>query len=115
MKKIFTLLFCALALGFAANADNSALIDQCINAAVNNTGAELLMMSPDLDVNHDGVINITDVTLLINQNLQGAPQVNRSPRRHSTVDQLIENAMESNTSDPNISDVTRQINEDQNK
>ncbi len=79
MKKIFTFLFCLMALGLTAQADE-ALVNQCIDAALNNANDQVTLASPSIDVNHDGVINITDVTLLINQDLAEKQAVKRAPK-----------------------------------
>ena len=46
MKRIFTLLFCALALGFAANANDNALINRCIDTVLGNIPAEMTLTAP---------------------------------------------------------------------
>ena len=84
MKKIFTLLLCALAFGFAANADE-AMVNQCINTVLDNNPVATTLTAPDMDANHDGVINITDVTTLINQNLAERPQFRSASKQGKTV------------------------------
>lgn len=70
MKKIFTSLFCVLAVGLFAHADDNALIDQCINTVLGGDNATMTIATPNMDVNHDGVVNITDITIMINQDIQ---------------------------------------------
>lgn len=113
MKRIFTLLFCALALGFAANANDNALINRCIDTVLGNIPAEMTLTAPNIDANNDGEINITDVTTLINESLQSMPQANRAPFRNANVELLIEKTLNNEAQDPNISSVTKAIGEDQ--
>ena len=70
MKNIFTLLFCVAATAFAASANNDAQIERCINHLLGDDANVTMLQAQNMDVNHDGVINITDVTTLINQNIQ---------------------------------------------
>lgn len=70
MKKIFTSLFCILAVGLFAHADDNALIDQCINTVLGGDNVTATIATPNMDVNNDGAINITDITIMINQDIQ---------------------------------------------
>ena len=77
MKKIFTLLFCVVALGFAANANETSNVDKIINVLLGN-GQTTAIMGTNLDVNHDGAITIADVTAQIDFELQ-TQQANPAP------------------------------------
>jgi hypothetical protein len=70
MKKIFTLLFCVAAISFAANANNNSdRIQKCIDVLL-GADQSTAIMTTNLDANHDGVIDIADVTALIDMKLQ---------------------------------------------
>lgn len=103
MKKIFTSLFCVFALGLAANATDIPLVDQCINVLL---GVEqpTTLMAVNLDANHDGVINIHDVTTLIDQALKA--EANRAPSKDIDINALIKETLETQTGQPTIHDVT---------
>ena len=62
MKKIFTLLFCVVAMGFAANASDFPMVDRCINALLGIDQPATLMAS-NLDANNDGMLSIADAAL----------------------------------------------------
>ena len=105
MKKIFTLLFC-VAMGVAANASELPLVDQCINVLL---GVEqpTALMAANLDANHDGVINIADVTTLIDMALQAKQQ--KAPARTEgeiDVQAIINDILDGEPPTPTISDVT---------
>lgn len=108
MKKIFTLLFCVLALGASANADELPLVDKCIDVLL---GAEqpTQLMAVNLDANHDGVISIADLTMLIDQNLEGKQVTRRAPKQTTEVDALIDEVLTTKTGQPSIKDVTDAI------
>ena len=84
MKKVFTLLFCVAATAFVASANNDALIDRCINYVLGNETNVTMIQAQNLDANHDGEINITDVTTLINMKLQ-EENIQKSPRQKRTL------------------------------
>lgn len=107
MKKIFTLLFCVVAMGLAANANETSLVDHCINVLL-GTEQPTALMAANLDANHDGVINIDDVTTLIDMAL-AEKQVNRAPAQDIDVDALIDEALKSETGEPNIHDINQAI------
>ena len=107
MKKIFTLLFCVVALGFAAQAEDNGLIDRCINVLLGGEQPTMLMAA-NLDANHDGVISISDVTTLIDQQLM-EQQANRAPATEVDVDALIEEVLKAKAGEPNIHDVNEAI------
>lgn len=108
MKKIFTLLFCVVALSAAANTE--AQIQQCINALLNNTATPQLMApNANLDADGDGMLSISDVTTLIDQMLQG--DVNRAPAKQIDIDALADEIVRSTTRDPNINDLNEAIDE----
>lgn len=70
MKKIFTLLFCIGAIALASHADT--LKERCIDYLLNNqaTTATINAAQPnELDANFDGVVNMDDLTTIINQEL----------------------------------------------
>ena len=70
MKKIFTLLFCIGAVALASHADT--LKERCIDYLLNNqaTTATINAAQPnDLDANFDGMVNMDDLTTIINQEL----------------------------------------------
>ena len=50
MKKIFTLLFCVVAMGFAANASDFPMVDRCINALLGITDMETLKKAASLHI-----------------------------------------------------------------
>ena len=118
MKKIFTLLFCITAMSFACNAQDLTPVQDCIQYLLaHNSSNQVLIASnanANMDANHDGVINIHDVTFMINENLKAAQvkQEGRAPARNdSDVKKLIHEVLESETDTPNINDVTDAINE----
>lgn len=107
MKKIFTLLFCVVAIGLSASAEDNSLIDRCINVLL--TGEQpTRAMATDMDANHDGVISIGDVTALIDQKL-AANQGNRAPASEIDVNAMIDEVLKSQTGEPNIHDVNEAI------
>lgn len=107
MKRIFTLLFCAVAIGISANASDLPLVDMCINVLLGNEQPTSLM-APNLDANHDGAITIDDVTTLIDQAL-AAEQVNRAPAQEIDIDALVKEVLETQTGEPTIHDVNQAI------
>lgn len=108
MKKIFTLLFCVVALSAAAN--NEAQIQQCINALLTQTpNTQMMAPNANLDADGDGVLTIADVTTLIDQMLLG--DVNRAPAKKIDVDALAKQAVRSTTGEPNVNDVNEAIDE----
>lgn len=107
MKKLFTLLFCVVATGIAANANELPLVDKCINVVL---GVEqpTTLMATYLDADHDGVISIHDVTTLIDQaNMED--QVNHAPARNMDVEALINEVLTTTDGNPNINDVNKAI------
>ena len=66
MKKIFTLLFCVAAL--TAGATDTSMVERCVNVLLGNE-VPSTTLAADLDANHDGVISIADVTILIDMML----------------------------------------------
>ena len=108
MKKIFTLLFCVVALSAAAN--NEAQIQQCINALLTQTpNTQMMAPNANLDADGDGVLTIADVTTLIDQMLLG--DVNRAPAKQIDIDALAKQAVRSTTGEPNVNDVNEAIDE----
>jgi len=107
MKKIFTLLFCITAMALAANANSRA--EMCINALLGNH-ASASLNAIDLDANHDGVINITDVTAFIDMDLQTAQaEANRAPEQEIDVDAIARKVVEAEVAEPTITDVNEAI------
>jgi len=113
MKKIFTLLFCVVAMGFAANASNIPVVDRCINALLGNDQPATLMAT-NLDADNDGELTIADVTTLIDQDIF-ANQPNMAPARDIDVNALVKAAIESETGDPDVDDVMQAIDHNVNK
>lgn len=108
MKKIFTLLFCVVALTAAAN--NEAQVQQCINALLNNTATPQLMApNANLDADNDGALTIADVTTLIDQMLTGEPSM--APAQQIDIDALAKQVVRTNTGEPNVNDVNKAIDE----
>ena len=107
MKKIFTLLFCVVDMGFAANASELPLVDKCINVLL---GVEqpTAIMAANLDANGDGVINIADVTTLIDMALLAQQQ--QAPAQQQTgeidVQAIINDMLDDEPPTPVITDVT---------
>lgn len=108
MKKIFTLLFCVVALTAAANTQEK--VDQCINALLNQHATNMLM-APNLDADGDGVLTISDVTTLIDQMLEAQAQANRAPAKKIDIDALADEVVRSTTGEPNINDLNEAIDE----
>ena len=65
-------------------------------------------MASSLDANHDGVLNIADVTTLIDIVLQ-ANQQNLAPEQQAEVNTLIDKIVKNEPPVPTIEDVTRAI------
>ena len=112
MKKIFTLLFCLAAMAISANATDLTNVYQCAHAVLSHNGNTMMMANPNLDANHDGVLNIADVTFLINQALQAeqAQEANRAPARNEDIKGLIHQVLETEGTPPTIQDATDAIN-----
>ena len=68
MKKIFTLLFCIGAIALASHANTPIEIERCVEYLVHHN----LQYQPspeqlaELDADHNGIINLDDLTTLIN-------------------------------------------------
>ena len=108
MKKIFTLLLCVVAFSFAANANNYVeRVEQCINALLNKTAPTAIMMT-NLDANHDGVLNIHDVTTIIDEGLQ-EQQINRAPAKDNEVESIINDILDGVPPTPSIDKVTEAV------
>lgn len=108
MKKIFTLLFCVAAMAFAASAQGDEVVDKCINIVLGNEQPTTTIKAVNYDVNQDGVIDIEDVTLLIQANVEASAQ--KAPAQGEIdIDRLVKEVLESETGEPNISDVNRAI------
>ena len=107
MKKIFTLLFCVVAMGFAANASELPLVDKCINVLLGNEQPTAIMAA-NLDANGDGVINIADVTTLIDMALQAQQQQAPAQQQPGEVDvqAIINDMLDGEPPTPTINDVT---------
>lgn len=107
MKKIFTLLFCAIALSFTASADD--LVSECMNTLLSGNGTRLMAtnVNAQLDANQDGVISIADVAALIDMKLE-QENVNRAPR-NTDVESLINDIISNDQPKANIDDVKEVI------
>ena len=111
MKKIFTLLFCFVGMAISANAADLTPVYQCAYAVLSHNGNTMMMANPNLDANHDGVLNIADVTFLINQVLQAEQEeINRAPARDEDIEGLIHQVLETKGTPPTIQDATDAIN-----
>ncbi len=109
MKKIFTLLFCVVALGFAAQAQDATVVDRCINVLLNQDQPTLRAAVADLDANQDGILSILDATMLIDRNLQ-VQQTQQAPvQQQSDVKAIVDEALETTTGQPDIEDVNKAI------
>lgn len=110
MKKIFTLLFCVVAMALTASAGtDDGIIEQCINVVLGKD-APAKLTSPNLDVNNDGKIDVADVSRLIDMKLgKTAPVRTLIPAQKIDVDKLIHESLQTTTGEPNISDVNRAI------
>lgn len=110
MKKFFTLLFCVVTMSLAANANEPTLVDRCINVLLGQT-QNTMLMTPNLDANHDGMISIIDATMLIDQALE-AQQVQKAPAQQqpeAKVEAIIDEALQTTTGQPDIEDVSKAI------
>lgn len=107
MKKIFTLLFCAIALSFTASADD--LVSECMNTLLSGNGTRLMAtnVNAQLDANQDGVISIADVAALIDMKLE-QENLNRAPR-NTDVESLINDIISNDQPKANIDDVNEVI------
>ena len=108
MNKIFTLLFCVAAMALAASAQGDDAVQNCINIVLGNAQPTTTIKAANYDVNHDGVIDIEDVTLLIQANNEA--KVQKAPAQEEIdIDSLVKEVLQSETGEPNISDVNRAI------
>lgn len=106
MKKIFTLRFCVVAMGFAANASELPLVDKCINVLLGNEQPTAIMAT-NLDANGDGVINIADVTTLIDMALLSQQQAPAQQQAGEIdVQAIINDMLDDEPPTPVITDVT---------
>ena len=112
MKKIFTLLFCVTVMSLAANAtDYEVMVQQCINKLLSNNQPTAIMASnidANLDVNHDGVINIADVTTLIDMSLIEKQQ-QLAPAQQISIETIINDMLDNEPPTPTIDDVTNAV------
>ncbi len=103
MKKIFTLLLCAAGMTFAANAYDQTSVDQCIDALLAQDNNTRTLTEPSLDANQDGILSIADVTCMINEMIKA--KVN-APKQEIDIQGIINQALKTETGEPNIYDVT---------
>lgn len=110
MKKIFTLLFCLVAV--SALASTTTNHEQCMRVLL---GFEqpTAIMAAQLDANHDGEISIADVTTMLSQALveslaNNAPAVTEGKDKVQT---LIDDILYGEPPTPSITEVTDAINE----
>ena len=107
MKKIFTLLYCVVAMAMTASANN--LIDQCINVLLGNE-IPTKSVATELDANHDGVITIQDVSALIDLALEEQMQFKKAQsQKPIDVDALINDMLDNEPPTPKISEVSEAI------
>ena len=105
MKKIFTLLICMVAISFAASANNYVdRVEQCINVLLGKTTPTTLMMT-NLDANHDGALNIHDVTAIIDEGLQ-EQQIQRAPAQDNEISAIVNDILDGVPPTPTIDEVT---------
>ena len=112
MKKIFTLLFCLIGMAMTASATDLTPAYQCAHAVLSHNGNTQMLTAPNMDANHDGVLNIADVTFLINQALEAeqAEQINRAPAKDENINGLINKVLETE-GEPTVKDVTNAVNQ----
>lgn len=113
MKKFFTLLLCVAGMTVAANAEEITPVRQCIDALLAQDHNTKAVMAPTMDPNHDGVLNIHDVTFLIDKQLKEEAMQN-APAQEIDINGLI-NEVLVNDGNPNIDDVTNAIEKKLNK
>ena len=80
---------------------------QCINALLSKTAPTAIMMT-NLDANHDGVLNIHDVTTIIDEGLQ-EQQLNRAPAKDNEVESIINDILDGVPPTPSIDKVTEAV------
>lgn len=108
MKKFFTLLFCITAMSIAANAaDDANMVTRCMDALMNHE-QPTSPMAANLDANNDGVLNIADVTTLIDMNLQ-ANQSLKAPAKKGEVQTIIDDMLNNVPPTPTINQVTEAV------
>ena len=110
MKKIFTLLICVVAMSFAAHANdnNMDLVYRCIDVLMGKSQPTAIMTT-NLDANHDGVIDIADVTTLIDMALLAGKPAAKAPALETSVEDMIDNMLDGVEPTPTIGDVTDAI------
>ena len=109
MKKIFTLLFCVMAMSFAANAtDNLEPVYHCINVLLNQNQTTNVMTT-NLDANHDGAISIADVTTLIDMALLANKPAAQAPANEPNDEDRINDMLNDVPPVPTVSDLTDTI------
>lgn len=113
MKKFFTLLLCVAGMAIAANAEEVNPVRQCIDALLSQDNNTKAVVAPTMDPNHDGVLNIHDVTFLIDQQLRNEA-VQNAPAQEIDINGLIHEVLV-NDGNPNIDDVTNAIDKKLNK
>lgn len=106
MKRIFTLLLCVVGMTLAANAYDQTNVDQCINALLAQDNNTRTVTEPNLDANQDGILSIADVTFMINEMLQAKMN---APKEDIDIQGIINQALKTETGEPNIQDVTDAI------
>lgn len=111
MKKIFTLLFCVAAMSLTASATDNGLVDRCLKMLLNEDANTAMLMSPNMDINHDGVFNIADLTALIDKMI-AERETNMAPENTPTeadINGMIRDAIGGVPPTPTIQDVTNAI------
>ncbi len=108
MKKFFTLLFCVTVMGFGANAaETSDIVYKCIDKLLGGQQSTTIMAT-NLDANNDGVLNIADVTTLVDLVLQ-VNQPNFAPEQKMEVNTMLGKIVNNQPPVPTIEDVTKAI------
>ena len=96
-------------MGLTVQAEEN-LVQECINAALNsNNPAKITQATERFDLNHDGIVDVSDVTMIIKMTLEEQNVQAAAPAQKIDVDSLIREALQSTTGEPNISDVNRAI------
>ena len=106
MKKIFTLLFCVVALALSASANNR--VDQCIDVLLGKV-VPTQAMAADLDANHDGVITIQDVSVIIDEALEEIRLNKAQAQKPANVNAIINDILDNEPPTPDISEVSEAI------
>lgn len=108
MKKIFTLLVCVAAMALAANAETSRT-QECINYLLYGSDAPRATVLANFDVNNDGVVDISDATMMINMDIEAKAKANAPAKNKIDVDAIINDILDDVPPTPNLGDVNSAI------